>query len=45
MAEGKSERTYSDEEIQQRLKRDLPHWYLETVGYAASIAPTAGKVR
>ena len=29
MAEAKSERTYSDEEIQQRLKRDLPHWYLE----------------
>ena len=24
------ERTYSDEEIQQRLKRDLPHWYLES---------------
>src|ERR1700738_4052805 len=29
MAEAKSERTYSDEEIQQHLKRDLPHWYLE----------------
>ena len=29
MSETKSERTYSDEEIQQRLKRDLPHWYLE----------------
>ena len=25
----KSERTDSDDEIQQRLKRDLPHWYLE----------------
>jgi hypothetical protein len=23
------ERTYSDEETQQRLKQDLPHWYLE----------------
>ena len=23
------ERTYSDEEIGERLKRDLPHWYLE----------------
>src|SRR5271157_3880198 len=29
MTETKTERTYSDEEIQQRLKRDLPHWYLE----------------
>jgi 4a-hydroxytetrahydrobiopterin dehydratase len=29
MAEAPQERTYSDEEIQQRLKRDLPHWYLE----------------
>ena len=29
MTEAKSERTYSDDEIQQRLKRDLPHWYLE----------------
>jgi 4a-hydroxytetrahydrobiopterin dehydratase len=28
MAEQK-ERTYSDEEIQTRLKRELPHWYLE----------------
>ena len=24
-----NEKTYTDEEIQQRLKRDLPHWYLE----------------
>ena len=23
------ERTYSDEEINTRLKRDLPHWYFE----------------
>jgi 4a-hydroxytetrahydrobiopterin dehydratase len=29
MTETNTERTYSDEEIQQRLKRDLPHWYLE----------------
>ncbi len=29
MAETKKERTYSDEEIEQHLKRDLPHWYLE----------------
>src|SRR6516165_2940753 len=29
MPEGNNERTYTDEEIQQRLKRDLPHWYLE----------------
>ena len=29
MAEASSERTYSDEEIQKRLKHDLPHWYLE----------------
>ena len=28
MAEQK-ERTYSDDEIQTRLKRELPHWYLE----------------
>jgi 4a-hydroxytetrahydrobiopterin dehydratase len=26
---GKKERTYNDEEIQQRLKRELPHWSLE----------------
>ena len=24
-----SERTYSDEEVQERLKKELPHWYLE----------------
>src|ERR1700756_3085908 len=29
MAESSKERTYSDEEIQKRLKHDLPHWYLE----------------
>jgi 4a-hydroxytetrahydrobiopterin dehydratase len=29
MAEAQKEKTYSDEEVQQRLKRDLPHWYLE----------------
>src|SRR5712692_3401655 len=29
MPEANNERTYTDEEIQQRLKRDLPHWYLE----------------
>jgi 4a-hydroxytetrahydrobiopterin dehydratase len=29
MSEAKKERTYTDEEIEQRLKRDLPHWYLE----------------
>jgi 4a-hydroxytetrahydrobiopterin dehydratase len=29
MAEGPKERPYTDEEIQERLKRDLPHWYLE----------------
>jgi 4a-hydroxytetrahydrobiopterin dehydratase len=28
MAENK-ERTYSDEEVTERLKRDLPHWKLE----------------
>ena len=28
MAEQK-ERTYTDEEVQARLKRELPHWYLE----------------
>jgi 4a-hydroxytetrahydrobiopterin dehydratase len=29
MAEATKERTYSDDEIQERLKRDLPHWHLE----------------
>jgi 4a-hydroxytetrahydrobiopterin dehydratase len=29
MSERIKERTYSDEEIQQRLQRELPHWYLE----------------
>ena len=24
------ERTYSDDEVTERLKRDLPHWYLES---------------
>jgi 4a-hydroxytetrahydrobiopterin dehydratase len=24
-----SERTYSDAEVEQRLKAELPHWYLE----------------
>jgi 4a-hydroxytetrahydrobiopterin dehydratase len=24
-----SERTYSDSEIEERLKKELPHWYLE----------------
>lgn len=29
MAEGDKERTYTDDEIQARLQRELPHWYLE----------------
>jgi 4a-hydroxytetrahydrobiopterin dehydratase len=29
MAERKQERVYSAEEITERLKRELPHWYLE----------------
>jgi 4a-hydroxytetrahydrobiopterin dehydratase len=29
MAEIAKERTYTDEEIQRRLKSDLPHWYFE----------------
>jgi 4a-hydroxytetrahydrobiopterin dehydratase len=29
MAEQSKERTYSNEEIEARLKRDLPHWSLE----------------
>ncbi len=24
-----SERTYTDEEVEERLKKELPHWYLE----------------
>jgi 4a-hydroxytetrahydrobiopterin dehydratase len=30
MSEAKKEKTYSDVEIEARLKRDLPHWYYET---------------
>ena len=29
MTDEKKERTYSDEEIEARLKQDLPHWHLE----------------
>jgi 4a-hydroxytetrahydrobiopterin dehydratase len=29
MNEQSKERTYNDKEVQARLKRDLPHWYLE----------------
>lgn len=29
MAERKPERVYSEAEITERLKRELPHWYLE----------------
>ena len=29
MTDEKKERTYSDEEIEARLQRDLPHWRLE----------------
>ncbi len=29
MPERKQERVYSAEEITERLKRELPHWYLE----------------
>ena len=29
MTESTKERTYSSEEIEARLKRELPHWYLE----------------
>jgi 4a-hydroxytetrahydrobiopterin dehydratase len=29
MPERKQERVYSTEEITERLKRELPHWYLE----------------
>ncbi len=29
MSERKVERTYSDEEVQARLKAELPRWYLE----------------
>ena len=29
MNEHSKERTYSDEEVKERLARDLPHWYLE----------------
>src|SRR5690348_7055166 len=29
MTQATRERTYSEEEIAERLKRELPHWYLE----------------
>jgi len=29
MTEQSKERTYSDAEVEARLKRDLPHWHLE----------------
>jgi 4a-hydroxytetrahydrobiopterin dehydratase len=29
MAERPAERVYTDAEIEERLKRDLPHWWLE----------------
>jgi 4a-hydroxytetrahydrobiopterin dehydratase len=29
MNEQSKERTYNDEEVQARLKKELPHWYLE----------------
>ena len=29
MNEQSKERTYNDEEVQARLKQELPHWYLE----------------
>jgi 4a-hydroxytetrahydrobiopterin dehydratase len=28
-SEREKERTYSDEEVEARLKQELPHWYLE----------------
>ncbi|MEJ2455267.1 MAG: 4a-hydroxytetrahydrobiopterin dehydratase [Candidatus Thiodiazotropha sp.] len=28
-SEREKERTYSDEEVEERLKNELPHWYLE----------------
>ena len=29
MTERSNDRTYSDEEVKERLQRELPHWYLE----------------
>ena len=29
MTESSNNRTYSDEEVKERLQRELPHWYLE----------------
>ena len=29
MNERSKERTYSDEEVKERLRQELPHWYLE----------------
>jgi len=45
MTEGSKERTYSDEEVQAWLKRELPHWYLEGAGFAANTTRTAGRGR
>jgi len=39
----KPEETYSDEEVEARLKEELPHWYLETAGFGANTKPVAGK--
>jgi len=29
MTESTKERTYTDAEVEERLKRELPHWFLE----------------
>ncbi len=41
MSERRAERTYTDAEVEERLKKELPHWYLAN-GYIGRKYKTAG---
>jgi 4a-hydroxytetrahydrobiopterin dehydratase len=41
MSERRAERTYTDAEVEARLKQELPHWYLAN-GYIGRKYKTAG---
>jgi len=43
--ERKHEDTYTDSEVEERLKEELPHWYLENGWIRRKSKPAAGKVR
>jgi hypothetical protein len=45
MNERSKERTYSDEEVKERLRQELPHWYLEGGWIAANTVRTVGRER